>query len=158
MRLPDPHRYSYFPPAQIFGKKLVPVYYVDEEPAIPLPNIAEVIGITLEEALRLVEANREILMIVDCEKCVYVKGKGPLKDQVEKIGLEMNGVTILVFAVDLAQAKNKDARERLAAAKLWMTAQVSNRLKKPGRRNQPRWDAGLSKEQARQLKERFDRL
>jgi hypothetical protein len=40
-------------------------------------------------------------------------------------------------------------------AKLWISAQLANRIKYPGQRNQTRWDYGLTKAQARQLRTKF---
>ena len=156
--LPPAARYAYFPPAQIFGKTLVPIYYSGTRPIIPLSFVAQAIGISNARALGAVRAHRAVLDIFDAATCEMVPSSSPLDPVNKRICLGMDGICALIFALDHNRVSDHAARERLIAAKRWLTAQVSNKLKIPGRKNQPRWDAGLTKEQSREIKKLFPRV
>jgi hypothetical protein len=155
--LPPAARYAYFPPSQIFGKTLVPVYYSGQRPIIPLSFVALAIGISPARAMTIVRAQRDVLDIFDAATCEMVPPASPLDPLKHRLCLGMEGICALIFALDHNRVGDRDARERLIAAKRWFSALVSNKIKVSGRKSQPRWDAGLTKEQSREMKKLFPR-
>jgi len=147
----------HFPPSQIFGRTLVPVYYWENEPTIPLEDIARATGIPFKMAFDVVSSNREILNIIDSSTCKPIGASASLSSLSKRLCLGIDGIGILIFSLDHNRIKDRDIKERIMIAKRWLIAQVSSRLKVMGKRNQPRWDAGLSKEQSRELKKYFVR-
>jgi hypothetical protein len=158
MELPNPHRYAFFPPSQIFGRKMVPMYYHEEAPMVPLASIAEIVGVPLKAVISLARKNLGLAPLVDMASEKPIASAADLDKCQHSACVGMEGISLLLFGIDPDLVTDPDARQRLQTAKLWMAVQVSNRLKKPGRRNQPRWDAGLNKHQAHLLKEHFAKL
>jgi hypothetical protein len=158
MELPNPHRYSFFPPSQIFGRKMVPVYYLEDAPLVPVTAIAGVLGVPPKAILNAAKKNLELAPLVDIATGELIKTPEELDHNHKSACAGMESICLLVFSLDPAQTADAEGRERLQVAKIWMAVQVANRLKKPGRRNQPRWDAGLNKLQSRMFKDRFAKL
>lgn len=148
----------HFPPTQIFGKVLVPVYYCNRGPTVPLPDVARAMGIPPQTAFNIINRNREVFHIFDLatfEPIAEAEPLGPIKD---RLCLGMEGICVLVFNVDFSRIRDARTRARITVAKRWMASQVANRLKPSARKNQPRWDTGLTKEQVLDLKARFANL
>jgi hypothetical protein len=158
MELSDPHRYAFFPPSQIFGRKMVPLYYLEEAPIIPLSAVAGVLGVSFRTVLNVAKKNLEVLPVVDVVTGEDISDPVELESRQKVAGVGMEGLGIVIFSLEHDRIEDEDARQRLMTAKLWLAVQISNRLKRPGRRNQPRWDAGLNKRQARLMKKRFAQL
>jgi hypothetical protein len=148
----------FFPPTQIFGKNLVAVYYINEEAAIPLADVTRSLGAEFKAAFDIVKANRETIKIFDAATGKSVPLKKPLGPLQKRICLGMDGIFLLIIAIDHSRIRDPETKERIVVAKQWLIAQVSNRLKLYGRKNQPRWDAGLTKEQAKAFKKQFAKL
>lgn len=158
MKLPKPDRFAYFPAALIFGRNLVPVYLADHGPAIPLTDIADSIGITMQTAFRLVEKNREAIILIDAESREQIFPESDLVPLKKRICLAMDGICLLLLSIDHHRLKDAVTRERIIIAKFWLSTQLSNRIKIPGEKSQHRWDASLNKKQAKQVKELIAQL
>lgn len=156
--LPPAHRFTYFPPTQIFGKTLVPIYYSGARPTIPIVHVAKAMGVPFKTAFSVIMSQRDSFDIHDAATGELVHPSAPLERLRHTLCLGMDGICALIFALDLNRVKDRLTRARLVAAKRWLSCQVSNRIKISGRKNQTRWDAGLTKEQAEKLKEHFTRI
>ena len=153
--LPAAHRFTHFPPTSIFGKTLVPIYYCQALPIIPLVYVARAIGVPFNTAFAIVAKQREAFDTYDAATCAPVPPAASLQPLCKTLCLGMEGICTLLFALDHSRIKDPAVRERIITAKRWLACQVSNRIKFTGRRNQTRWDSGLSKEQADNMKKRF---
>ncbi|HUT52840.1 MAG TPA: hypothetical protein VM658_05565 [bacterium] len=156
--LPPASRFAYFPASQIFGKTIVPIYYSGARPTIPLLHIAGAIGISFKKAFTIVRGHRDVLDIFDAATCDLVPSASPLEPIKTRLCLGMDAICVLIFALDHNRVKDDAGRKRLIAAKRWFCCQVSNKIKISGRKNQPRWDAGLTTDQSRELKKLFARV
>ncbi len=158
MELPRPQRYAYFPPTVIFGRQLVPVYLSRCGPCVPLNYVSSVLGITPSFALKRVLENREVIEAVDPFTLkVIPPGQDPGFNH-KYLCIPMQGISILIMSINHNDLADPLCRERIILAKKWLLAQITNRVKVPGRKHQARWDSGLSKEQSRDLKKQFARL
>lgn len=155
MKLPPPHRWAYFPPVQIFGRNLVPIYYAGNQPVIPVAEAARVLGLSAGDAFRLAAANREVIALVDGATGEAISPALSLPPERGRLCLGMDGICILIFRLNHQRLADPEARQRVLLARSWLLAQLANRLKLSGRKNQPRWDKGLSREQRAEFKKRF---
>lgn len=153
-----PDRWSYFPPTQIFGRNIVPLYQTPAGPAIPLDEAARAIGITVPHALKLIARQRDLIAIHVAGQPDPLPVESSLRSCRDNLCLGMDGIALIIIGADPAQVTDEVSRQRLLLAKKWLLLQLGNRLKTPGRKNQPRWDSGLNKEQVRELKKLFDAL
>ena len=158
MKLPPPHRFTYFPGSVIFGRTIVPVYYTDHGPTVPLTDVARAIGLSPRTAFRLVERNQDVINLMDATTCKQIHPRSSLSPLKKRLCLGMDGICVLILNIDHKRIKDPLIRERIIIAKLWLTTQVSNRIKVAGQKHQPRWDAGLNKKQAQELKKTLSRL
>lgn len=158
MNTTRPDRWSYFPPVQIFGRNIVPVYQTPAGPSVPLEEAARAIGLTPPHALKIISRQRSLFDL-------HVPGREePLPDDCslssyrDSLCLGMEAIALMILSADPTTVSDASSRARLLLAKKWLLMQVANRLKAPGRKNQPRWDTGLNKKQVRELKKLFDAL
>ena len=153
-----PDRWSYFPPVQIFGRNIVPLYNTAAGPAVPLDEAARTIGIPVPHALKLISRQRELLNLHVPGAAQPLPADCSLAPYRNRLCLGMDGIALIILGADPAQVSDPVGRQRLLLAKKWLLLQLANRLKTPGRKNQPRWDAGLNKKQVQELKKLFDAL
>jgi hypothetical protein len=158
MNLPRPHRYTYFPPVKIFGRNLVPVYYSEYGPVVPLTDVIGIIGITPAKAMSIIDKNRDAIVLINAHDCKPISESKKVTATQENVCVSQEGISLLLMQIDHTQIKNPLVRERIRLSKIWLSAQVENRIKTAGQKNQTRWDSGLSKRQVKNLKEGFAKL
>lgn len=158
MMIPPPPRWMYFPPVQIFGRILVQVYYTTAGSSIPLSEAARALHLPARTARRVLESNRAVIPLTDVRTGEVIAPDQPLSSDPQVVGLTMAGISLLILALEPDRLPDPQDRERIILAKQWLLAQVSNRIKSPGRKNQPRWDHGLTVEQAASFKKEFSKL
>ena len=153
-----PDRWSYFPPVQIFGRNIVPLYNTPAGPAIPLDEIARAIGVPPPHALKVISRQRDMVELHLIGASEPLPADCSLSSCRDSLCLGMDGIALIILGADPDQVLDQSSRQRLLLAKKWLLLQLGNRLKTPGRKNQPRWDSGLDKNQVRKLKKLFDGL
>lgn len=159
MKLPDPTRFAYFPPTSIFGKNLIPIYYDDEfGSTVPVKNVAEALGVSAAKLMKIVISNGDAINMLDASTGKAISPGQKLANLQDRLCIGMDGISLVIMNIDHSQIKDPLTRERISVAKKWLAAQISNRVKSPGQKHQPRWDSGLDKNQAKLLKARIARL
>ncbi len=158
MTLPRPHRYTYFPPAKIFGRNLVPVYYSEYGPVVPLFDVIGIIGISTAKAMKIIDKNRDAMVLIDAHSCKPISESKKITANQENVCIGQEGVSLLLLQIDHTQIKDPLVKEKIRLSKIWLCAQVENRIKTAGQKNQTRWDSGLSKRQVKNLKTGFAKL
>ena len=158
METPPPDRLTYFPPPAIFGRRIVPVYVAPFGPSIPVQDVAASLGIKPAQAAKIVSRNLNAISAFDAASKEIVSEKSQISASNKNICIGMDGVALLTMNVDPEQLDDDLMKERIAVAKQWIMAQIANRIKIPGQKHQPRWDAGLTKDQSKELKKKIDRL
>lgn len=153
-----PDRWSYFPPVQIFGRNIVPLYHTPAGPAVPLDEVARAIGVPVPHALKLISRQRYLVELHLAGAPGPLPADCSLSSNRDGLCLGMDGIALIILGADPGVVTDDVSRQRLLLAKKWLLLQLGNRLKTPGRKNQPRWDSGLNKRQVRELKKLFDAL
>lgn len=153
-----PDRWAYFPPVQIFGRNIVPIYQTEDGPAVPLEETVRATGIPANTIIRILSGHRELVSLCRPGETVAIPPEAPLSRFGTQLCLGMDAIALVILSVDPARLEDPVTRRRIIVAKKWLLLQLANRLKTPGRKNQPRWDSGLNKKQMHDLKKLFDAL
>jgi hypothetical protein len=153
-----PDRWSYFPPVQIFGRNIVPLFQTSAGPAVPLDEVARAISVPVPHVLKLISRQRGLIELHVAGNPDPLPADRSLRSCRDSLCLGMDGIALIILGADPGLVTDAVSRQRLLLAKKWLLLQLGNRLKTPGRKNQPRWDSGLNRKQVRELKKLFDGL